>query len=319
MRLVVLDSFPADQGELRWDGLSPFGELIVYPRTSAAELVARANGAQALFTNKVVIDAAALESLPDVRYVGVVATGVNVVDLPACRARGVAVTNVPGYSTRSVAQLVFAYLLHFSHGVAAHDARVKRGDWASSADFMFTAQPLTELAGRTLAIVGMGAIGRAVRDVAAAFGMNVLAAAVPGSPTMEGRVALKDALPRSDYVTLHCPLTPETRGLVSAEFLGRMKPGAILVNTGRGPLLDEAAVFTALVTGRLGGLALDVLDREPPPLRHPLLAADAPFADRVVVTPHIGWATAAARERLIAAVVENFAAFARGERRNRVD
>jgi len=318
MRTVVLDSFPADHGELSWDGLAPFGEVSVYPRTRAGELLARAQGARALLTNKVVIDAAAVEALPELRYVGVVATGTNVVDVAACRARGIAVTNVPGYSTHSVAQLVFALVLHLTHGVAAHDARVKRGDWASSVDFMFTAQPLTELAGRTFTVVGMGAIGKAVRDVALAFGMNVLAAVVPGS-SVEGRVPLAVALPRSDYVSLHCPLTAATHKLVSAEFLGRMKPGAVLINTGRGALIDETAVLTALVTGRLGGLALDVLDGEPPPAGHPLLSGSAPFARKVVVTPHIGWATTAARERLVAAAVENYAAFQRGERLNRVD
>jgi glycerate dehydrogenase len=318
MRIVVLDSFPADQGELSWDGLAPFGEVAVYPRTAPVDLLTRAKGAEVLLTNKVVIDAAAIDAMPELRYVGVVATGTNVVDLAACRGRGVAVTNVPGYSTPSVAQLVFALLLHFTNGVAAHDARVKRGDWASSVDFMFTAQPLAELAGRTLTVVGMGAIGRAVRDVAVAFGMNVLAGAVPGS-SVEGRVPLADALPRSDYVSLHCPLTPATHHLVSAEFLGRLKPGAILVNTGRGPLLDEAAVLTALVTGRLGGLALDVLDREPPPAGHPLLSGNEPYSRRVVVTPHIGWATTAARQRLVAAAIENYAQFSRGERTNRVD
>jgi glycerate dehydrogenase len=318
MRIVVLDGFPADQGELTWDGLAPFGEIVVYPRTRATDLLTRAEGARALLTNKVVLDAAAIEALPELRYVGVVATGTNVVDVAACRARGVAVTNVPGYSTHSVAQLVFALLLHFTHGVAAHDARVKRGDWASSVDFMFTAQPLTELAGRTLTVMGMGAIGRAVRDVALAFGMNVLAGAVPGSSVV-GRVPLVEALPRSDYVSLHCPLTPATQQLVSAEFLGRLKPGAVLVNTGRGALLDEAAVLTALVTGRLGGLALDVLAGEPPPAGHPLLSGSAPYARKVVVTPHIGWATTAARARLVATAVENYAAFTRGERTNRVD
>lgn len=318
MRIVVLDSHTADQGELKWDALASLGEVVVHPRTSPGELLSRASGAQALLTNKVAVDASALAALPELRYVGVVATGTNVVDVAACGTRGVAVTNVPGYSTRSVAQLVFAYVLHFTHGVAAHDARVKRGDWASSADFMFAAQPLTELAGRTLTVVGLGAIGKAVRSIALAFGMEVIAAAVPGSST-EGRTSLAEALPRSDYVTLHCPLTPATQKLVSAEFLGRMKPGAILINTGRGPLLDETAVLTALVTGRLGGLALDVLEREPPPQGHPLLAPDAPFSRRVVVTPHIGWATGAARRRLVDAAIANLAAFARGERLNRVD
>jgi glycerate dehydrogenase len=321
MRIVVLDAFAADQGQLSWEALGELGHVEVYPRTKPEELLQRAEGAAALLTNKVVIDAPLIEALPDLRYVGVVATGTNVVDLDACRAREIAVTNVPGYSTHSVAQLVFAFVLHFTHGVALHDARVKRGDWATSQDFMFTAQPLTELAGRTITIVGMGAIGRAVRDIAHAFGMNVMAASVPGSST-PGRAPLEDALPKSDVVSLHCPLTPQTKHLVGSAFLNLMKPGAILVNTGRGPLVDTAALRAALEAGRIGGVALDVLDEEPPAADHPLLPRagdEAPWSSRLVVTPHIGWATTAARERLVAAVVENLAAFARGERRNRVD
>ncbi|HEX7672061.1 MAG TPA: D-2-hydroxyacid dehydrogenase [Polyangiaceae bacterium] len=318
MRIVVLDGFAAAQEDLSWDRLTEFGELVVYPRTRAAELHARADGADVLLTNKVLLDRETIESLPRLRYIGIVATGTNVVDLGACEERGVAVTNVPGYSTHSVAQLVLALLLHFTHDVAGHSAAVKSGAWAAAPDFVFCLQPLREVAGKTLAVVGMGAIGRAVRDVATALGMQVLAAAVPGSASAD-RVPLAEALSMSDFVTLHCPLTPATSRLVGDAFLGAMKPGAVLVNAGRGGLVDEAALARALASGSLGGLALDVLEREPPLPGHSLLDPGAPWAKRVVVTPHVGWATVEARQRLISAVVDNLAAFVRGEARNRVE
>jgi len=318
MNIVVLDGFAADQGELRWDGLSELGSVTVFPRTAPKDLRARAAEAEALITNKVVLDRATIEALPRLRYVGISATGVNVVDLEACRERGIAVTNVPGYSTRSVAELVFALVLHLTHAVAAHDAAVKRGDWARAPDFMFCLFPTTELAGKTFTVIGLGAIGRAVSQIAEAFGMRVLAGAVPGSAST-GRRPLSEALPESDIVSLHCPLTPSTTRLVDRAFLSRMKPDAILVNTGRGALLDEDAVVAALLSRRLGGVALDVLTREPPERDNPLLDPAAPFAGRIVVTPHLGWATVEARTRLVAEIVENFAAFIRGERRNRVE
>jgi glycerate dehydrogenase len=317
MNIVVVDSFTADQGALSWDALSALGRVTVYPRTAPAELAERAAGADAILTNKVVLDAAALARLPAVRYVGIVATGANVVDLDACRSRGIVVTNVPGYGTHSVAQHVFALLLHHVSDVAGHSARVKAGDWARAPDFMFTARPMTELAGKTLTVVGLGAIGKAVVRIADAFGMRTLAAAVPGSPS-GGRVPLDDALAQSDVVSLHCPLTPATRNLVNDAFVAKMKRGAVLVNTGRGALVDERAVIRALETGALGGALLDVLEREPPEAVNPLLDPRAPWADRVVVTPHLAWATVEARQRLIDAAIENLAAFVRGETRNRV-
>jgi glycerate dehydrogenase len=318
MKIVVLDSFAADQGESVWGGLDALGTVHVYPRTLPGELSSRAKGADALLTNKVLLDASTIEKLGTLRYVGIVATGTNAVDLAVCRARGIAVTNVPGYSTYSVAQLVFALVLHLTHDVAAHDRRVKEGGWALSPDFVFCLQPLTELAGKTLTVVGMGAIGRTVAGIATALGMNVIAAAVPGSHS-DARRPLEDALPRSDFVTLHCPLTPATRHLVDDGFLGAMKRTAVLVNTGRGALVDEAALVRALTSGTIGGAALDVLEREPPAEGHPLLDPRAPFAPRLVVTPHIGWATVEARARLVTTAIGNLAAFARGEQANRVE
>jgi glycerate dehydrogenase len=320
VRIVVLDGFTTDQGDgAVWAELAELGELAVFPRTAAAEVVARCAGAHAALTNKVVLGADAFAALPDLRYVGVLATGTNVVDLAAARAAGVAVTNVPGYATESVAELVFALILHFTHDVAGHDAATKAGRWTASPDFAFFTRPLTELAGKTLVTVGTGGIGGAVARIAAGFGMRVVNAAVPGAPDRgAARTPLADALAVADVVTLHCPLAEATRNLVDARFLAAMKPGAILINTGRGALVDEPALAAALASGHLGAAGLDVLATEPPPPDHPLTDPRAPFASRLVVTPHIGWGTVEARRRLAAEVAHNLAAFIRGERRNRV-
>jgi glycerate dehydrogenase len=320
MRIAVLDAFTTDQGDAAtWDGLRALGTAEIHPRTAPGALVARARGCPAVLTNKAPLDAAALAALAadGLRYVGVMATGTNVVDLAAAKRLGIAVSNVPGYSTESVAQLVFALLLQLTTDVAGHSAAAKAGAWASCPDFCFFRQPVRELAGQTLAIIGMGAIGRSVARLAAAFGMRVLAAQAPGS-TSPGRVPLAEALAAADVVSLHCPLTPATDRLVGERFLAALRPGAIVINTGRGGLIDEAAVIAALASGRLGGLALDVLTREPPPAGHPLLDPAAPWAARVVITPHIAWGTVEARRRLALEVVANLAAFQRGEERNRV-
>jgi glycerate dehydrogenase len=322
MRIVILDSFPADQGDPRytWEGLRELGELTVHARTHEDQLLERCRGAAAILTNKVDVRGETLEMLPEIRYVGVMATGTNMVDVEAARARGVAVTNVPGYATDAVAQLVFALILRLTHDVSAHSAAVKAGRWAASPDFCFFEQPLLELAGRTLAVLGAGSIGGTVARIAEAFGMHVLRAAVPGAPARPGtsRVRLPDALAEADVVSLHCPLTPLTRGLVDATFLRAMKPRAILINTGRGALINEADLRAALAGGRLGGVGLDVLANEPPPADHPLLDPRAPWAARVVVTPHIGWGTQEARRRLEQAVTRNLQSFLAGERLNRV-
>lgn len=318
MRIAILDAATTEQGKDCWDAFRVLGTVAVYPRSTPSEALTRVAGCAALITNKVLIGADLLAAAPDLRYVGVIATGYNVVDLAACRARGVAVTNAPGYGTASVAQLVFAFILHHAQDVAGHAAAVRAGRWAAGPDFCFTLRPLRELAGQTIAIVGSGAIGSAVARIAEGFGMRVLRCAVPGS-TSQGRTSLAEALPVADVVTLHCPLTTATTRLVDAGFLGAMKPGALLVNTGRGGLVDEQALASALASGRLGGAGLDVLGSEPPPADHPLLRSDAPWAGRLWVTPHLGWATVEARARLVAEAAENLRAFIAGERRNRVD
>jgi glycerate dehydrogenase len=318
-RIVVLDGFTAGQGRPgAWGALEALGTVVVHPRTSPTELLERCREATAVITNKVVLDAATLKALPALRYVGVCATGTNVVDLPAARSRGIAVTNVPGYAAEAVAQLVFGALLQLQMDLSGYDAAVKAGQWAASPDFSFLRGPLPGLAGKTLVILGLGAIGGAVARIAAAFGMKVLPAAVPGGTT-KARVPLPQALAAADVLSLHCPLTPATAGMVNAEFLGQLRPGAILINTSRGGLINEPDLTTALSSGHLAGAALDVLTQEPPPPDHPLTPPHAPWSPRVLITPHIAWATEEARTRLRTEVAENLRAFQSGHQRNRVD
>jgi glycerate dehydrogenase len=320
VRIVILDSFAADQGEDdAWDTLAGLGELVIHPRTPAGAIVERSLGADAIVTNKAVIDAETIAALPGLRYVGVSATGTNVVDLAAARARGIAVTNVPGYAAESVAQLTFALILHLALDVAAHGSAVKAGRWADTQDFCFFLRRLPELSGKILVVLGQGAIGGAVARIAAGFGMKVIAAAVPGSPTTDGRVPLDEALPLADVITLHCPLTPATANLVDRKFLSQVKSSAILVNTSRGGLINEADLVGALSRGQLAGVGLDVLAREPSPPDHPLTDPRAPYAGRVIVTPHMAWGTVEARARLRHQVAENLRAFVAGLRLNRVD
>ncbi len=319
MRIVVLDSFTTDQGADCWQTLRALGTVELHARTPVSDVVTRARGAEVVLTNKTIVNAGAIATIAasGLRYIGVMATGTNVVDLAAAKQYGVVVTNVPGYSTESVAQLVMALLLHHTTDVAGHSLRVKAGDWAACPDFCFFTKPLSELAGKTLVIVGMGAIGGALARIAGAFGMRVISAAVPGSAT-PGRTPLDQALPQADIVSLHCPLTPATQGLVNADFFMHLKRGALLINTGRGPLLDESAVVQALASGQLGGLGIDVLSKEPPAAGHPLLDPSQPWSSRVVVTPHIAWGTVEARTRLVAEVVANLTAFSAGKLRNQV-
>ena len=306
------------KNELPWTAVERLGDVTVYPRSSPQEARERAREADAVLTNKAVVDAAMLQQCPRLRYVGVTATGFNVVDVEACRARAIAVSNVPGYSTDAVAQLVFALLLEHQERLAIYEPRVKPNGWANTPDYCFFAQPRSELSGKTMAVLGFGAIGQRVGAIATALGMTVLPTALPGG-RREHRVALGEALARADVVTLHCPLTQDTHELVNDAFLTAMKPGAVLINTSRGGLVDEAALVRALACGKLGGALLDVMQKEPPPTDHPLLIRDAPWSARVIVTPHIAWGAVESRQRLIAESAANLAAFQAGERRHRVD
>jgi glycerate dehydrogenase len=317
MKIVVLDGFTMNPGDLEWRALEALGELAVYERTPPELVVPRLQGAAVALTNKTPLRAEAIGTLPDLRFIGVLATGYNVVDLAAARGRGIPVANVPAYSTRSVQQMTFALLLELTQKCGAHDRAVKAGEWERCEDFMFQLGPLTELDGLTLGVLGFGTIGRAVAATGLSFGMRVLAS------SRSRRGALPDgaewASPdelfrRSDVLTLHCPLTPETERIVCARTLALMKPGAFLINTGRGGLVDEAALAAALREGRLAGAGLDVLSAEPPSPDNPLLRAP-----NCVITPHCAWATRAARERLLAVTVANVRAFQAGRPQNVVN
>ena len=309
MRIVVLDGYALNPGDLSWGELEALGDCTVHDRTPPGQVVERARGAGAVLINKVALTRAVLAALPELRYVGVLATGYNVVDVAAARERGVVVTNVPAYGTASVAQMVFAHLLELTHNVGLHAQSVRRGDWTRCPDFCYWLRPPVELAGMTMGIVGFGRIGRQVAGAALAFGMKVLAYdALPGGSVPGVEMADLDRLFReSDVVTLHCPLTPETQGLVDARRLALMKPTAFLINTSRGPVVDEPALAQALNSGKLAGAGVDVLGVEPPPPDSPL-----PAAANCNVTPHIAWASQAARRRLLSVAVGNLRAFQAG-------
>ena len=317
MKIIVLDGHATNPGDLSWDGLAEFGKLTIYDRTPPALTVERATNAEVLMTNKVFIGAAEMAALPELVYIGIQATGVNVVDLDAARQRGIAVTNVPAYSTASVAQHVFALLLELVRGVGRHNEMVRQGAWTNCPDFAFQDTPQIELAGKVFGIVGFGDIGQVTAKIAAAFGMRVVVhTRTPDRRTFPdiNYVTLDQLLTEADVISLSCPLTPETEKLINAERLCLMKETAYLINTGRGLLVDEAALAHALRKGVIAGAGLDVLSSEPPPADNPLL--DAPHC---FITPHLAWATRAARQRLIDELAANLKAFLAGESRNRVD
>lgn len=311
MNIVVLDGFAANPGDVSWAEMEALGQLTVYPRTAPEEVIDRAKEADAVLTNKVVLSATVLSQLPRLKYVGVLATGYNVVDTEAARKQGIAVTNIPAYSTDSVAQLTFAHILNITNRVA-HYARLNRsGRWSRNEDFCYWDTQLTELSGKTLGIVGLGAIGMKVATIARTFGMDVFALTSKhhaGLPNGIQKGTLEGVLSVSDILTLHCPLTPDTHHLINKETLSQMKDGAILINTGRGLLVDEQAVFDALESGRLQAFCADVLTQEPPRDDSPLLHHKNAF-----ITPHIAWATDEARQRLMDIAVANLRAFKDGQ------
>ncbi len=314
-KIVVLDGYTLNPGDLSWEGLAALGDCTVHERTGPDQIVERARDAQIILTNKVVLDREVIAQLPELRYIGVLATGFNVVDGTAARERGIPVTNVPNYSTRSVAQLTFALLLELTLHVGHHAATVREGRWTANQDFCYWDYPLIELESLQLGVIGWGRIGRAVGEVARALGMRVWA--YDPLLTDAGDVELTDLaslLRGSDVVTLHCPLTSENAGLINAERLGWMKPTAFLLNTARGPLIDAGALADALNSGRLAGAGMDVLAVEPPPADNPLLQAK-----NCLITPHIAWATRAARGRLMEIVIANIRAFLDGNPQNVVN
>ena len=310
MKIVILDGYTANPGDLSWGSLKELGEVTVYERTRREEIAGRAADADIVLTNKVVMDREMMALLPRLKYIGVLATGYNVVDIEAARERDIIVTNVPAYSTESVAQTVFAHLLTVTNRTEHYAQQNRLGRWAENRDFCYWDTELTELAGKTMGIVGLGHIGRRVAEIALAFGMQVKAMTSKKAEELPAgiqKTELQSLLATSDIVSLHCPLTEGTRHLIHRETLRLMKPSAILINTGRGPLVDDEALAEALNEGRLRAYCADVVTEEPPKADHPLLHAPNAF-----ITPHIAWATVEARKRLLQTAIGNVEAFVNG-------
>ena len=310
MKIVILDAYTANPGDLSWGSLKEMGEVTVYERTRREEIAGRAADADIVLTNKVVMDREMMALLPRLKYIGVLATGYNVVDIEAARERDIIVTNVPAYSTESVAQTVFAHLLTVTNRTEHYAQQNRQGRWAENRDFCYWDTELTELAGKTMGIVGLGHIGRRVAEIALAFGMQVKAMTSKKAEELPAgiqKAELQSLLASADVVSLHCPLTEGTRHLIHRETLRLMKPSAILINTGRGPLVDDEALAEALNEGRLRAYCADVVTEEPPKTDHPLLHVPNAF-----ITPHIAWATVEARKRLLQTAIGNVEAFVNG-------
>lgn len=315
-RIVVLDGSPLNPGDLSWSGLEALGDCTVYEHSPADTVAGRAAEAELVLTNKAPLSAETIQQLDQLRYIGVLATGYNIVDVEAARARGVAVANVPTYGTLSVAQMVFAHILNHTQHVAAHAQSVAEGGWTDQGTWCYWTTPLAELEGQTLGIIGLGRIGAAAAQIGQAFGMSVIAYnhRPKEAPAGVRLVELSEVLKESDYVSLHCPLTDETAQIINRERLAMMKPTAVLINTSRGPLIDERALADALNTEQIAAAGLDVLSSEPPAADNPLLSAK-----NCHITPHIAWATRGARQRLLQTAVDNAAAYLAGKPQNLVD
>ncbi len=312
MKIVVLDGYTLNPGDLNWDGLKQMGELVVHDRTPAAEVAARAKWADIIFTNKTPVSKEAIDQLPELRFIGVLATGYNIVDTEAATSKGIVVCNVPGYGTASVVQLTFALLLELCLHVQRHSDAVMDGKWTRSADFCFWDYPLIELAGKTIGIIGFGHIGQQVGDVAAAFNMNIIGNSRTRTDQQHRKnfrwASVPELLQQSDVVSIHCPLFPETKGLINKDSLRLMKKTAFLLNTSRGPIVVDEDLAAALNNGVIAGAGIDVLSAEPPPAGNPLFTAK-----NCIITPHIAWATKEARARLMQMTVDNLSAFLQGK------
>lgn len=318
MKAVILDGFTTNPGDLSWDWLQEKCDLTVFDRTPADLILERCKGSEIIVTNKTPLSRETLEQLPECKFIALLSTGSNVVDCEYAAKRGIPVSNIPCYSTNAVAQLTFALLLELTNKVALHSTAVKSGEWAGCKDFCFWKSPLEEISGKTIGIIGLGKIGQTVAAIANAFGMRVLAyTANPqkyeGTPNVEF-LSLDELIPLSDVITLHCPLTPQTAALVNDEFIAKMKKTAYLINTSRGPVLDEAAVAKALNEGRIAGAGVDVLSTEPPRADNPLLGCE-----KCIITPHIAWAGYETRQRLMGVFKENILAFLDGKPINTVN
>lgn len=310
LSMCILDGHTTQPGDLSWEPLQELGEVDIYDRTAPEDVLARAQGKAVVITNKVVLNREIIDQLPDCRLVCLLSTGTNVVDLEACRARGIPVCNVPAYSSDSVAEIVFGLLLAWARGVEQHAEAVRQEDWSGQPDFSFSLKPQRELRGLCLGLLGFGGIAQAVCRIAVGFGMNVwVCTPHPADKPDLGQVFVdwENLLSSADVLSLHCPLTPETRRIINSGSLSKLRKGAVLINTARGDLLDEAAVAAALQSGHLGAALLDVLSAEPPPRGHPLLQAPNTW-----ITPHLAWGTREARARLIGTLAGNVRAFLEG-------
>lgn len=315
MKIVVLDGFALNSGDLSWAPLSACGELVVYDRTAAAEVVARCREATVVLTNKVPLDNATLQQLPQLKLISVLATGFNIVDADAAKSLGITVCNVPAYSTASVAQHTFALLLELTNHTGLHIQSVAAGEWQHAPDFAYTKKPVAELDGKTLGLVGFGHIGQQTARIGAAFGMKILYNSRTEKNTALGKfAALETVFAQSDVVSLHCPLTTENKGFINKTVLQRMKPSALFINTARGPLVNEKDLADALNSNTIAGAALDVLSTEPPAENNPLL-----HARNCILTPHIAWMSREARQRLLDNTARNVDAFLAGQAVNVVN
>ena len=316
MKIVALDGYAANPGDLSWDELKTLGDCIIYERTTPEQVLERAEDAEILLTNKVIITAEHMDALPQLKYIGVLATGYNIVDVAAAKERGIIVTNIPAYSTHSVAQMVFAHLLNIAQQVKHYSDEVRSGRWSASKDFCFWDTPLLELRGMKIGIVGLGHTGYTTARIAIGFGMEVYAYTSKSSfqlPPEIKKIELDQLFAECDIVSLHCPLTEDTRELVNARRLKLMKPSAILINTGRGPLVNEQDLADALNNGQIFAAGLDVLSQEPPCPDNPLLTARNCY-----ITPHIAWASTAARTRLMNILLDNVKGYLNGKVINNV-
>lgn len=307
MKIVVLDGYGLNPGDLSWQPIEALGDVTIYGRTAPEDVLSRSADADVLLTNKTVLNAEILKALPQLKYIGVLATGYNVVDLNAAKEQGIIVTNIPAYSTASVAQMVFAHILNITNHVALHSEEVHKGRWTNNKDFCFWDTPQHEIANKTIGLVGLGHTGMATAKIALAFGMHVIALTSKKQADLpEGitSVSKEELFRNSDIVSLHCPLTPDTQHIINKETLNLMKPTAIVINTGRGPLVNEEDLANALNTNQIYAAGVDVLSTEPPKADNPLLTAKNCF-----ITPHIAWATFEARQRLMAIATENLKAF----------
>lgn len=309
MKIVILDGYALNPGDLSWDGIEHLGDCVIYDRTPASLTVERAENAEVVFTNKVILDKEIIEQLPKLKFIGVLATGFNVVDTDAAKSAGIVVCNIPAYSTQSVAQMVFSHILHFSQNISVHANSVSAGNWAKSDDFAYWLTPQTELAQKTLGIIGFGQIGQAVATIALAFGMKVIFNNRSKKETKldAKQVELDDLLTQSDFVSINCPLTDENKGFINKTSLAKMKSSAFLINTGRGPLINEQDLADALNAEQIAGAGLDVLAHEPACAENPL-----PKAKNCYITPHIAWATFEARQRLMQIAYNNLKSFVDG-------